>query len=352
LQLGEFGRASQHWTSALRIRFDGANNAQNQAQEAERSNASTERMVVSVIGGILMGAAKTPEQARQASVATQDALARAAVVREVSIDPQIRAQGLPAGTVLRTPVTADYAPFSLIVRLRNLKYEISCTATLVTREIAISNAHCLYGRDRENQTAAPHHQLMLVHEGTDTTTDIPVRMTFTHYGRNGGWDGRRENDWLILYVSDPRTYPEGFVFPQVLPETPREIYGNSYPLMLAGYSGDLAHGAYLTLHYNCQGRAYPNSMIRTNCETFSGSSGSAVLTRDKPYRFVAFACCKNTRTIGCVFVCGSRNAEFLSNFSKTGRLPARGRSRPDLLHLALLRYGGASSMKPAPKGPV
>ena len=61
------------------------------------------------------------------------------------------------------------------------------------------------------------------------------------------------------------------------------MLNGSQPLMLGGYSGDLAKGHYLTLHYSCRIQRPHGKMMLSDCENAGGSSGSAVYSLDNPY---------------------------------------------------------------------
>lgn len=207
----------------------------------------------------------------------------------VSIQPDVRASGIPINHVIRVPVTVEEPPFENILRLRNPNG--SCTSTLLARNVALTNAHCVthYANGAPDWTEAYPYSpssIKLVRERIINNEPYNVERFYTHQGENKGWNGEPLNDWaiLVLSTSDTATYPD---YPLVFPRAPINVRKGNIPLMMAGYSGDLNHGAFLTLHYNCRVGRVDRSRLVTNCDSYKGSSGASVLMREPPYRVVS-----------------------------------------------------------------
>ena len=208
------------------------------------------------------------------------------------IDSKMLSSGLPAGTVLRVPATTDAGPFSATVRVRTPTSH--CTGTRVLNpRLVLTNAHCIVDSESAQLEKQPW---TVAFEGTTGTWSAKVIDWHTAQGQRGGWKGRNGgkpdglsdgSDWALLVLDANSDLAKWEIFRNVASTTPPAVLAGAQPLMLGGYSADLAKGFYLTLHYSCRAQSPRSEMFWSDCEMSGGSSGSAIYALNDPYTVVA-----------------------------------------------------------------
>jgi V8-like Glu-specific endopeptidase len=189
--------------------------------------------------------------------------------------------------VVRIPVIPDAGPLRYIGKFR--RPGGSCTGSLVGPGLALTNAHCLFpstgGYDGQYQSQTAEGPWSFRHEWLYDSAEYPVLAWHTHEGASGGWDGRIENDWAVLELGPAeggQALPQGHLdsLADARDLDSRQQAGTV--LFLAGYSSDLNHGFYLSMHWGCQFR--PDTLgagrIDHNCDSYPGASGSPILQVD------------------------------------------------------------------------
>ena len=266
---GRFPAAAKGWYESFEIEHSGLG----YQNEIKQKNAKITDGIATALSAALASAAA---QKSGGGVYTYD------VFNTVVPKPEMIIAGRPDSSVARVPVRVELSPFDSIVKLNN-NNKSYCTATMVSKFVAITAAHCM---SQSGEAVSPK-LLSVKREGIFSSPVITVEKYYTHLGENKGWDTRRQNDWLILLMATP--YDKSGPFPKVYREIPAPIVSGAQNVMLAGYSSDLNKGFYLTLHYGCKFK--PNNKSNdgtylTNCENEKGSSGGAVMTTTKPYSIV------------------------------------------------------------------
>lgn len=280
---GNLQVAIEKWRESFNIEYSGLTEQQ--------SVAVTNARISNVANSLLAGFAGAMNQASAKAAAKPGSTYTYEIpgVQYINVPtPKALEVGQAKNTILRVPVRVEGSPFNNIVKLSTDKS--SCTATMVSQRVAISAAHCL----SSNGSAISPSLITLKRLGI-----FPLRggtngviKYFTHQGENAGWDGKRNNDWVILVTAYPyenNSYGPPNIFPKVLKAIPSDLQTGSSKLMLAGYSSDLNDGYYLTLAYGCkmkQGQRLGGGIYYTNCENAKGSSGAAVMTTNLPYSIV------------------------------------------------------------------
>lgn len=266
---GNITNASEQWQESFKIEQNGLSGE----HEVKQKNAKVVDFAVNFLSAMAAGMAA---QASGRQYYTYD------VIKTEVPKPEMLMVGSPDGTVVRIPIRVEDFPFDKVVKLKNASGSY-CTATMVAKNIAVSAAHCL---SSQGQAIDPGN-LKLTREGIFKSSSLRVISYYTHLGKNSGWDRSHKNDWLILVTDN--LYDQNDSFPKVVEKIPKNILSGNQPVMLAGYSSDLKHGYYLTLHYGCRFKSkqsHPGVFV-TNCENAKGSSGSAVMTTSPPYKIIA-----------------------------------------------------------------
>jgi V8-like Glu-specific endopeptidase len=153
-----------------------------------------------------------------------------------------------------------------------------CTGSFVGPRIVLTNLHCLpFGTTPST--------LGVVRELVVASEKFTVKTWWTFRGEKGTLlqdetvspcsRSYCDDDWALLELNETRIDADDYLV--VAPRTP-----DLSTVMVAGYSGDVSRGAYLTLDLNCpvdlassQGN---RKRVTFQCSTFKGSSGSPVLS--------------------------------------------------------------------------
>lgn len=312
LMKGDISGAAQQWRDSLITKYRGYEKLRADYEIQKRRARSNEKMLSLI--GFALGLAVDVKAAQDGvtgerswasslkDVVGQDDSA-AIVFGDIAqdlvsmpepprVDSNMLSAGLPAGTVVRVPATTDAGPFAATVRVKTATGH--CTGTRVMNpRLILTNAHCIVDLDSGEFKPQPW---TVTQEGTRGVWSAKVVDWYTSMGKYGSWKGRnggkRPNgiedgsDWAILVLeknSDLANWP---LWRNVASSTPAEVLSGAQPLMLGGYSADLAKGFYMTLHYSCRVQASWESMMLSDCEMAGGSSGSAIYALNDPYLVV------------------------------------------------------------------
>ena len=188
--------------------------------------------------------------------------------------------------VIRIPVIPDAGYLRYIGKVRTERGQ--CTGSLVGPSIVITNSHCIFDGGKEygeGETKLKKGDFKFRHEWLYETIEYPVTAYHTHEGHSGGWDGTVANDWAILELGPS---DKGFVATDYLPAIDdarkiSQLKKEGSTVFLAGYNGDLNHGFYLTMHWDCKfdHNTFADGMVYHACDTYKGSSGSPIFLIDE-----------------------------------------------------------------------
>ena len=196
----------------------------------------------------------------------------------------------------RLPMISREYPWSTvgkIVMLTEAGNEYSCTGTLIGKSLVLTNAHCVYDKDKKLFQKI-YFLPNLINGRLRTKTDAAgVKNVLT--GTNSP-DDRPDSDWAILELDKPLGEKYGFLKWRSVPLAILQRYKNG--LAVAGYSGDypdpkafqeLGAGRGLTagVHLKCSVLGESEGMLVHDCDTNSGASGSALISKiDGVYQIV------------------------------------------------------------------
>lgn len=185
---------------------------------------------------------------------------------------------VPEQSNIENELDRDYTRFYMPPLLDNFRaigrVSSGCTGTLISPRLVLTNSHCV--TDDAGQALSPS-KLSFTFERISINLRYNAVTYFNNNGELGGWKLKDwENDWAIIVlgeavdslVAQPLDVFKGF-HPRIIPRTKGK-------LILGGYSGDLAEGKYLTVHWGCsieQASSY-GGIINDNCSHYKGSSGS------------------------------------------------------------------------------
>lgn len=151
--------------------------------------------------------------------------------------------GSPDKHSVRFPVMPNQGYFKSIGKLINETESAQCTAFIVSKRIAITNAHCvseggtLYWSEEEVSKLPKRHDVLLW-----ATADGAFKK------RN--LSALPGNDWAVIILDKSASdLPSLTILPGHLSEYPDKSFSHA---LLAGYNGDLNSGYYLTAHFGCQ----------------------------------------------------------------------------------------------------
>ncbi len=149
-----------------------------------------------------------------------------------------------------------------------------CTGTLISPRLVLTNSHCVTDDDGQ---ALPISKISFTFERISINLRYQGITYYNSNGERGSWVSNDwENDWAVIVLGDPV---------DALVAKPVEVFKGFHPriiprtkgkLILGGYSGDLAEGNYLTVHWGCsiEQADAQNGVINDNCSHYKGSSGS------------------------------------------------------------------------------
>ena len=175
----------------------------------------------------------------------------------------------------RVPLTSREYPWSTvgkIVMVGKDDQEYSCTGTLISKSLVLTNAHCVYEKDKlfPKIFFLPN----LINGRSMTRNDVAV-VTKVGVGTNSP-DDHRDSDWAILELNKPLGEKYGFLKWRSVPLRVLQQYKNK--LAVAGYSDDfpdpkvyteLAEGKGYTagVHLKCSVLDERKGMLVHDCDT-------------------------------------------------------------------------------------
>ena len=195
----------------------------------------------------------------------------------------------------RLPMLSREYPWSTIGKIVMLSgsQEYSCTGTLISKSLVLTNAHCIYNNDQklfQRMYFLPN----LINGRLRTKNDVAI-VTNVWAGTNSP-DEQPANDWAILELNKPLGEKYGFLKWRSVPVALLQKYKDK--IAVAGYSGDypnpqvykeLSAGRGYTagVHEKCSVLGERDGMLVHNCDTNPGASGSALITKiDGVYQIV------------------------------------------------------------------
>lgn|GEM_PF-5515604 len=173
----------------------------------------------------------------------------------------------------RQKIPTPSGPLASIGRLKtsNGTYADACTATLVARDLVLTNLHCV---GTVAGAADQAHRISFqagFGNGHSVASSIGVEVIgrFTRTERGISYE-RYAGDWAIVRLKDPIGEQVGWF--DVAETSPTAVTAVS----LAGYSGDIESGEVMTRHAACslRGKHVAIPVISHDCDMTSGASGS------------------------------------------------------------------------------
>jgi V8-like Glu-specific endopeptidase len=172
---------------------------------------------------------------------------------------------------LRRPVTQIAGPSQWIGKLQ-LPGGGWCTAGLVHRDLILTAGHCMNTKDGE--FIPGHYQFHYGFIGGKATESSDV--TWFWWGAGSGTPGGSANDWAIGLLAKPLGDQYGWMG---FRELPLDKYDGQI-VGLTGYASDFQNGMTAATQWGCGFRGHQeNRMLRTDCSTSVGASGSPIYRR-------------------------------------------------------------------------
>nr|WP_269331486.1 serine protease [Futiania mangrovii]MCP1335545.1 serine protease [Futiania mangrovii] len=265
---------------AYRNVFDGIRNFENQREARFRDKVSSAR-IWEAFGSALMAAGAAYDSGLRGGDVFQPSLYAANKTLAANLP-----EGLSARVVEQTGIDPDgiritlmpaYDPLTNIGRL--VSPEGTCTASLVGPALALTNAHCVTSYPRQSRSVragrwpASTRDIHILFEGLY----LPDRVRVVDVTLNDGaswrvrYDGDYSNDWALLEL-DRHPAGRGWFGTADLSRS------EAHRIFIAGHSGDLNDGRFLTVHWDCLGTLKGGSpILHHSCATAPGSSGTPIL---------------------------------------------------------------------------
>jgi V8-like Glu-specific endopeptidase len=164
---------------------------------------------------------------------------------------------------IRLPVVPVAGFSRLLVRVTNERGH--CTGSFVGPRIVLTNLHCVGRRMQVSRDLIFYQEQYKV-----TRWHTAAGVNYVPQGnevQERFWD----DDWALLEIAGPRGDENEYL-------TVQPGITASDPIMIAGYSGDVSGGRYLTLDVGCPIVGLTAAKVRYQCSTAPGSSGSPVLS--------------------------------------------------------------------------
>lgn len=192
----------------------------------------------------------------------------------------------------RIPMTSRNYPWSAVGKIEGVSAEgngYSCTGTLISEDVVLTNAHCVVNPQTRKVSQAIAFEPNLVNGVVKSKNDIAYA-TNVYYGtdfKNGDL-ADYANDWAILKLNKPIGKKYGYLGWKSLPSS--SLVGDTKKFALVGYSGDfpnpkkkgyetLTAGESMTagVHLKCSILRRQDSFLYHNCDTNQGASGGAII---------------------------------------------------------------------------
>ncbi len=202
--------------------------------------------------------------------------------------PRIRALGTrssASGTILTyrdMGAIAQAFPLEPIVQV--IRATSTCTGSFVGPRLILTNRHCVIGTDGKPDLPTHIEWRYFASAYTGQRVDPGIGEKVLRWKVvNAVYPDRDHEsdfsaDWALLETDTPSTV--GFLGvrdPATIPD-----FATTH-IAVAGFSGDLNDGRYVTMDWGCPIVATPQkAVLRYGCRTFPGSSGSPVFIVDRP----------------------------------------------------------------------
>lgn len=195
----------------------------------------------------------------------------------------------------RLPMLSREYPWSTvgkIVMIGELGKEYSCTGTLISKSLVLTNAHCVYEKNKffGRIFFLPN----LINGRLRTRADVAIVKNIFTGTKNPALES--EDDWAILELDKPLGNKYGFLKWRSVPLAVLKNAKNK--ISVAGYSGDYpdpkvyrnlttGKGNTAGVHWQCSILGETDGMLVHDCDTNSGASGSALISKiDGAYHIV------------------------------------------------------------------
>jgi protease YdgD len=167
----------------------------------------------------------------------------------------------------RVVMSSRVFPWSAIGKLEGKDSEgpSHCTATLVGRDILLTNSHCVHDESGRLKTDLEFHANVI-----SGVAIIKSKARLIVAGHKN-WGDHPDLDWALLRLDRPLGEALGFM-------TIAERTELGSGVTLAGYSGDFQAARSAGVHQDCELKRLINreTMVFHDCDMTKGSSGSAI----------------------------------------------------------------------------
>lgn len=310
LKAGDVKGASQDFTDVLVT----LQRAEEQHRDLLRQRDKTRNNIglglniaTTVLATVVSAKANTPQQNLQAQQYLHYVMAN-------QLPTDVDSTGQVKAFIGDTPLDKDAVRFPVLPTLHPHNtiaqfLPLGCTASLVGHRLALTNAHCV--SDKDGRQLNPSKPFELVFRGIRDETRVPVeRIVYDEKYRRDTErsDSDYSDDWALLVLA---RHPERRGYLGLAPSNAVDTLVNARGLIsVAGHSADLNDGRFITMDWGCRLKSSRRkAVLRYDCATFGGSSGSPILAVEGPY--------KHTRVIG-VHACGQETSKDASR--KQGRV--------------------------------
>lgn len=199
------------------------------------------------------------------------------------------------GSDNRVPMTSRKYPWSAVGKIEGVGDDgnsYSCTGTLISEDIVLTNAHCVVNPETGKVSKAIAFLPNLVNGVIRDKNDVAYA-TNVYYGTDFPHKESLEdfvNDWAIVKLDKPIGKKYGYLGWQSLPSS--SLVGDTQRFALVGYSGDFPNpkkegyeafsaGESNTagVHLGCSILRQKDNLLYHNCDTTGGASGGAIISK-------------------------------------------------------------------------